>query len=776
MPEGLDLTFSKLPDKYKERILERRRTHGTRRTTFRDFKIVLPPRPAEQPRTPEQILQRPENVFDNNFSTNKSVSSKRKSVHDDDEEYEQLETPTSRMKNNDRSRSSQMSLGSPMEIDYSIDVGNIEVLVSKTKYNDDDERSDIVMMDEENVLDKFDKSPGEKLDTTLDEVDIPEKSSEEQLDVVMYEGNEGDEDEREVDVQAKSSEEQIDIVTDEVQITEEIESSQNRRRSLRRKSKNGCDIVKDKDKISAKPPKEQIDTITIEKDEGAKSSEEQMAENIEITEKAREIKISKGKNKPTRRNITARRGAVKNKGKSSAKSPEQIDTVMEDVVPDKFPEEQEEPITEATEINQETSEVSKSKKKPTRRKNKVERDLVKNKGKTSTKTQEQLDTVMDEIVPDKLPEEQIIEISEEANEVNQSRKRRTRRMNEIERDVKNKGKISSKSSEKTKSSEQRGTVMDDVVPSKEQEEHITEVNEEVREISQSRKRPTRRKNKVGSGTIKNKGKATVKSPEKLDTVMDEDIPEEDIPAISSEDQDVAEESMNQHSDEAETFEEQAIEEREISQGRRKKSSRLKIKCHKVGSGTIQDKDGNIVKKTSAAKLNEFDIIGDVINETITEFLNENNSFKKEIQCFKNEIESHLLEQSDLLDEQIMLRSSLKKSKTRMNCLRQEMLDVQRERDKVRKELTNERRTFANEEQERKKLEQAHNFLTDLETLREAVDAEGNMQEDQEDEEILDGFKGLLVSVTSRKGRFDALCRFNMLLEMCEKMIRQATDT
>lgn len=45
------------------------------------------------------------------------------------------------MKNNDRSRSSQMSLGSPMEIDYSMDVGNIEVLVSKTKYNDDDERS-----------------------------------------------------------------------------------------------------------------------------------------------------------------------------------------------------------------------------------------------------------------------------------------------------------------------------------------------------------------------------------------------------------------------------------------------------------------------------------------------------------------------------------------------------------------------------------------------------------------------------------------------------------
>jgi hypothetical protein len=111
----------------------------------------------------------------------------------------------------------------------------------------------------------------------------------------------------------------------------------------------------------------------------------------------------------------------------------------------------------------------------------------------------------------------------------------------------------------------------------------------------------------------------------IDTVMDEDVPEEDIPAMSLEDQDVAEESLNQPSEEAkdleeeEAFEEQVTKEREISRGR-KKSSRLKIKCHKIGSGAIQDKDGNIVKKTSAAKLNEIDIIGDSINDTITEFL------------------------------------------------------------------------------------------------------------------------------------------------------------
>ncbi|CAG8441380.1 2935_t:CDS:10 [Rhizophagus irregularis] len=745
MPEskGLELTISNLPEKYKDRILERRRTHGTRRTTFRDFKITLPPRPAEQPRTPEQILQRPENVFDNNFSTR---------------------TPTPKMKNNDRSRSSQMSLGSPMEIDYSINVGNIEVLISKGKYNDDEERSDIVIMDEVNILDK---SPGKQLVTILDEVDIPEKFSEEQL------GNEGNEvddrDEEEVNVQDKSSEEQLDIDMDDVevvkssdeqeQVTEEKELSQNKRRSSRRKSKNEREIVNDKDKIPARSSKMHIDT---EKDMEDKSSEEQIVETTEDTEKV--IEISKGKKKPTRRHKNiVRRGVVKNKGKASAKSPEQINTVMNEVVPDKSFEEQE----KVTEINEEASEKNQNKRRSTRRKNIVKRDIVKNKDKISAKSPEQIDTVMDDVIPDKSSdekeeeEEQNAGTAEEANEINQSRKRRTRRRNEVGREiVKNKGKTSAKSSK------QIDITMDKVVPDKS--------SDDVTGISQNKKRPTRHKK-----TVKNKGKPTVKSPEISDTVMDEDIPE-DASVILPEDQNVAEESINQPSEETMDLEEAFEEQTAINQSR-KKSSRLKIKCHKIGSSTIQDKDGNIVKKTSAAKLNELDIIGDAINDTIIEFLFVESYFFpinliKEIQYFKNEIELHLLEQSDLFDEQIMMRSSLRKSKTQMNCLRKEMLDVQRERDKVRKELANERRIFVNEEQERKKLEQAHNFLTDLETLREAVDAEDNMQEDQEDEGILDGFKGLLVSVTSRKGRFDALCRFNMLLEMCEKIVRQATDT
>src|SRR5579871_6470756 len=85
-----------------------------------------------------------------------------------------------------RSHSSQMSLGSPMEIDYSMNVGHIEVLVSKPKFCEEEKSgknpfffrvsselelryrniifTDIVMMDEVDILDK---SPGEQLGSDL---------------------------------------------------------------------------------------------------------------------------------------------------------------------------------------------------------------------------------------------------------------------------------------------------------------------------------------------------------------------------------------------------------------------------------------------------------------------------------------------------------------------------------------------------------------------------------------------------------------------------------
>lgn len=51
--------------------------------------------------------------------------------------------------------------------------------------------------------------------------------------------------------------------------------------------------------------------------------------------------------------------------------------------------------------------------------------------------------------------------------------------------------------------------------SEEQNVETTKVNEEVIEISKGSKKPTRRKNIVRRGTVKNKGKASAKSPKQI---------------------------------------------------------------------------------------------------------------------------------------------------------------------------------------------------------------------------------------------------------------------
>ncbi|CAG8783996.1 10512_t:CDS:2, partial [Gigaspora rosea] len=192
-------------------------------------------------------------------------------------------------------------------------------------------------------------------------------------------------------------------------------------------------------------------------------------------------------------------------------------------------------------------------------------------------------------------------------------------------------------------------------------------------------------------------------------------------------------------------------------------------------------------KRTVTRLNECNVVGNVINDTIEEFLDEldDNKFSKEFQYFKKEVELRLIEQSDLVDEHIALQSSLQKAKSRIRQLRTELLNVQRHHDKVYSELHKERSTFRMDEENRKKLEQIHTFLSDLELLRISVMSRDSAQDMEEDDEVLDGFEGLLASVTSRccdvsnlnmifqssdsiritdAGNLGVLRRFNSLLE------------
>ncbi|CAG8834102.1 18348_t:CDS:2, partial [Gigaspora margarita] len=228
-------------------------------------------------------------------------------------------------------------------------------------------------------------------------------------------------------------------------------------------------------------------------------------------------------------------------------------------------------------------------------------------------------------------------------------------------------------------------------------------------------------------------------------------------------------------------------------------------------------------KRTVTRLNECNVVGNVINDTddklespqsvntdseeepsrrvkrtvtrLNEYELDDNKFSKEFQYFKKEAELRLIEQSDLVDEHIALQSSLQKAKLRIRQLRTDLLNVQRHHDKVYSELHKERSTFRMDEENRKKLEQIHTFLSDLELLRISVMSRDSAQ-DKEEVEILDDFEGLLASVTSRccdvsnlnmifqssdsiritdAGNLGVLRRFNSLLENCENIMRQSAD-
>ncbi|CAG8639140.1 1579_t:CDS:2 [Acaulospora morrowiae] len=200
---------------------------------------------------------------------------------------------------------------------------------------------------------------------------------------------------------------------------------------------------------------------------------------------------------------------------------------------------------------------------------------------------------------------------------------------------------------------------------------------------------------------------------------------------------------------------------------------------------------------TAAKSNEIKIINDVIKDTISEFLKDQNEgeslYGKEILNFKKEVESRILKQSDLVNEQITMRSSLRKARSRINQLNKEITCLQHKREKIDEDLSIERKAFKTYEQNRKKLEQIHGFLSDMEILRESV-----MSKDisREDDEVLDGFEGLLTSTTfkccdvsysvgafdtigrvplNKEGNLATISQFNTLLEACEHIIRQSSN-
>ncbi len=81
---------------------------------------------------------------------------------------------------------------------------------------------------------------------------------------------------------------------------------------------------------------------------------------------------------------------------------------------------------------------------------------------------------------------------------------------------------------------------------------------------------------------------------------------------------------------------------------------------------------------------------------------------------------------------------MKKASALKKELRVRLLETQRERQRTRVRLQRVRSDFEREERARRRLEETHKFLTDLEILREEVDGSDH---EQEDERLSNGQKG-----------------------------------
>lgn len=116
---------------------------------------------------------------------------------------------------------------------------------------------------------------------------------------------------------------------------------------------------------------------------------------------------------------------------------------------------------------------------------------------------------------------------------------------------------------------------------------------------------------------------------------------------------------------------------------------------------------------------------------------------KELLTLRAELESVLIEQVDMLDDHSVLRASVKKAAALKKELRSRLLETQRQRQRTRQELKRVRSSFEREERSRRRLEETHKFLTDLEVLRDEV--VGSDPEDDADDEAGDDPEDVKVS-------------------------------
>ncbi|KAF9116522.1 hypothetical protein BGX27_001816 [Mortierella sp. AM989] len=211
-----------------------------------------------------------------------------------------------------------------------------------------------------------------------------------------------------------------------------------------------------------------------------------------------------------------------------------------------------------------------------------------------------------------------------------------------------------------------------------------------------------------------------------------------------------------------------------------------------GNGTAStQKTVQSVLEIDDTPLTEMDVIAEAVRDVVDKFIDsiEDQAMAKEMLILRSDLETILIEQVDMLDDHTLLRASARKAAALKKELRVRLLETQRQRQRTREELKRVRANFEREERARRRLEETHKFLTDLDALRDHVvgsdDEDGEEDEAEDGDNIKTGLQSLIATVSSRcgsartttedkntqAGMLGTLEEFNRLLETMEKNLQ-----
>ncbi|KAG0236069.1 hypothetical protein BGW42_004177 [Actinomortierella wolfii] len=119
-----------------------------------------------------------------------------------------------------------------------------------------------------------------------------------------------------------------------------------------------------------------------------------------------------------------------------------------------------------------------------------------------------------------------------------------------------------------------------------------------------------------------------------------------------------------------------------------------------------------------APLSEMDVIAEAVRAVADQFIDsiQDEAMALELGMFRANLETLLIEQVDLQDDHALLRSSVKKASQLKKELRSRLLAAQRQHQAAREQLERVRADFERQERVRRRVEETHLFLNNLETM------------------------------------------------------------